>query len=98
TKALVDSGATDMFLDRRWADENGVPLLPLDRSHWVHAHITKHLWCMTPVYNVDGMKNQDGDITHMAPLVMNYDGHREHIWAQVTTLGSHPLVLGYTWL
>ncbi|KIK13956.1 hypothetical protein PISMIDRAFT_17634 [Pisolithus microcarpus 441] len=73
-----------MFLDRKWADENGIPLLPLDRA--------------VPVYNVNGMKNRDGDITHMVPLVMNYDGHREHIWAQVTTLRSYPLVLGYTWL
>ncbi|KIN99816.1 hypothetical protein M404DRAFT_67897, partial [Pisolithus tinctorius Marx 270] len=64
--ALVDSGANDTFLDRKWADENDVPLIKL------------------------------GDITHVASLVMNYQGHRESVWAQVTMLGTHPLILGYT--
>ncbi|KIN94992.1 hypothetical protein M404DRAFT_75046, partial [Pisolithus tinctorius Marx 270] len=67
--ALVDLGANDMFLDKKWADKNGVPLIKLASN-----------------------------ITHVASLVMNYQGHWESVWAQVTTLGTHPLILRYTWL
>ncbi|KIN98762.1 hypothetical protein M404DRAFT_31083 [Pisolithus tinctorius Marx 270] len=83
-KALVDSGANDTFLDKKWADENNVPLIKLGRP--------------VAVLNVDGTPNVAGNITHVASLVMNYQGHRESVWAQVTTLGTHPLILGYTWL
>ncbi|KAI6098839.1 hypothetical protein EDD16DRAFT_1498171, partial [Pisolithus croceorrhizus] len=57
-KALVDSGANDMFLDKRWAEENNVPLL--------------HLGKPISVLNVDGTKNTMGDITHVAALIMKY--------------------------
>ncbi|KIO04648.1 hypothetical protein M404DRAFT_67087, partial [Pisolithus tinctorius Marx 270] len=57
--ALVDLGANNTFLDKKWADENDVPLIKLGQP------IT--------VLNVDGTPN-------------------------VTTLSTHPLILGYTWL
>ncbi|KAI6114957.1 hypothetical protein EDD16DRAFT_1483054 [Pisolithus croceorrhizus] len=72
------------FLDKRWAEENGIPLLPLDKP--------------SLVFNVDRSQNKDGDIMHVTPLVTNYDSHLEHVWAQASTLGSCPLVLGYTYL
>ncbi|KIN99403.1 hypothetical protein M404DRAFT_30463 [Pisolithus tinctorius Marx 270] len=65
-KALVDLGANDTFLDKKWADENDVPLIKLGQP--------------VAVLNVDGTPNVAGNITH------------------VTTLGTHPLILGYTWL
>ncbi|KAI6103047.1 hypothetical protein EDD16DRAFT_1443486, partial [Pisolithus croceorrhizus] len=83
-RALVDSRVNDIFLNRRWAEESNVPLLHLGRP--------------VSVLNVDGTKNMARDIIHVATLVMNYWGHWENILAQVTTLGSHPLILGYTWL
>ncbi|KIN97976.1 hypothetical protein M404DRAFT_159009, partial [Pisolithus tinctorius Marx 270] len=63
--ALVDSGANDTFLDKKWADENDIPLIKLGQP-------------------VDGTPNMAGNITHVASLV--------------TMLGTHPLILGYTWL
>ncbi|KIN93925.1 hypothetical protein M404DRAFT_72354, partial [Pisolithus tinctorius Marx 270] len=30
--------------------------------------------------------------------VLNVDGTPNSVWAQVTTLGTHPLILSYTWL
>ncbi|KAI6132340.1 hypothetical protein EV401DRAFT_1849847 [Pisolithus croceorrhizus] len=60
-KALVDSGANDIFLNKKWAEENNVPLLCLGRP--------------ISVLNVDGTKNATGDITHIAAFMMNYQGH-----------------------
>ncbi|KAI6110762.1 hypothetical protein EDD16DRAFT_1486119, partial [Pisolithus croceorrhizus] len=57
-KALVDSGANDMFLDKRWAEENNVLLLCLGKP--------------ISVLNVNGTKNAARDITHVTALVMNY--------------------------
>ncbi|KAI6110247.1 hypothetical protein EDD16DRAFT_1481761, partial [Pisolithus croceorrhizus] len=57
-KALVGSGANDTFLDKKWAEENNIPLL--------------HLGKPVLVLNVNGTKNVAGDITHVAALVMNY--------------------------
>ncbi|KIN95279.1 hypothetical protein M404DRAFT_77131, partial [Pisolithus tinctorius Marx 270] len=56
---LVDLGANNTFLDKKWADENDVPLIKLGQP--------------IAVLNVDGTPN-------------------------VTTLGTHPLILGYNWL
>ncbi|KAI5988681.1 hypothetical protein F5J12DRAFT_728079 [Pisolithus orientalis] len=83
-KVLVDSGANDTFLDKRWADENDVPLIKLGQP--------------VTVLNVNGTPNVAGNIMHVASLIMNYQGHQESVWAQVTMLGMHPLILGYTWL
>ncbi|KAI6159307.1 hypothetical protein EDD17DRAFT_1451131, partial [Pisolithus thermaeus] len=71
-RALVNSGANDTFLDKKWAEENNIPLL----------HLTKPI----SVLNVDGTKNTAGDITHIAALIMNYQGHQENVLAQVTML------------
>ncbi|KAI6143052.1 hypothetical protein BKA82DRAFT_4360283 [Pisolithus tinctorius] len=60
-KALVDSRANDMFLDKRWADENGIPLIKLGQP--------------ISVLNVDGTPNVTGNIMHVASLIMNYQGH-----------------------
>ncbi|KAI6009559.1 hypothetical protein F5J12DRAFT_689380, partial [Pisolithus orientalis] len=70
--SLVDSGANDMFLDKKWADENNIPLIKLGQP--------------VAVLNVNGTPNVAGNITHVASLVMNYQGHCKSVWAQVTIL------------
>ncbi|KIN99018.1 hypothetical protein M404DRAFT_77380, partial [Pisolithus tinctorius Marx 270] len=69
--ALVDSGANVTSLDKKWANENIVPLIKLGQP--------------VMVLNIDGTPNIAGNITHS-------------VWAQVTMLSTHPLILGHTWL
>jgi len=49
-KALLDSGATGMFIDKKFAEENRIAMRPLNKP--------------IRVYNVDGTLNQGGSITH----------------------------------
>ena len=51
-----------------------------------------------PVYNVDGTRNSAGDITHCADIVIDFQGHQEKVVAEITDLGRHQMILGYTWL
>ncbi|KAG6328417.1 hypothetical protein ID866_10672 [Astraeus odoratus] len=48
--ALLDSGATDYFVDKRWAQERCLRLLPLQKK--------------VPVLNVDGTTNCAGEVSH----------------------------------
>ena len=48
TRALLDSGANVIFIDRKWVEEKGLPKQPL------HHPIS--------MYNVDRTKNSTGQI------------------------------------
>jgi len=50
------------------------------------------------VLNVDGTRNQEGDITHYVLLTIGIGKHAEKLWCAVTCLGKVPLILGHTWL
>ena len=50
------------------------------------------------MYNVDGTRNSAGSITHSAELVVEFQGHREKVTAEVTNLGKNPFILGFSWL
>ena len=51
-----------------------------------------------PVYNVDGARNSAGDITHCAEIVIDFHSHQDKVVAEITDLGRHQMILGYTWL
>ena len=82
--ALLDSGANTIFIDKTWAETHKVPLIPLRNP--------------IPVYNVDGTRNSTRSITHSAELVVEFQGHREKVTAEVTDLGKNPFILGFSWL
>ncbi|EGO28852.1 hypothetical protein SERLADRAFT_346676 [Serpula lacrymans var. lacrymans S7.9] len=82
TSALLDSGANRIFIDQAWAEQIGLPLVKLDVS--------------IPVYNVDGMLNTGGCITHKCSFVVKYQGHRERVTAEATQIGKINLILGWT--
>ncbi|KAF9225188.1 hypothetical protein BS17DRAFT_681484, partial [Gyrodon lividus] len=73
TRALLDSEANNTFVDRKWAQDNGLPLQCLEKRP-------------IPVFNVDGTKNQGGNITHATEFTMDYNGHTELVQAEVTNL------------
>ena len=54
--ALLDSGATGCFIDKSWALERRIELKPLKNP--------------IPVLNVDGTRNQAGDITHFVSIII----------------------------
>ena len=82
--ALLDSGATGCFVDKSWALDQCLQLSKLVKP--------------VPVLNVDGTRNQEGDITHYVLLTVSIGKHAEKLWCAVTCLGKVPLILGHTWL
>jgi len=83
-KALLDSGATGMFIDKKFAEGNGITMRPLNKP--------------IRVYNVDGTLNQGGSITHEVTLMMSHKGHKEKAVFEVCDLGKSTVIIGYTWL
>jgi hypothetical protein len=84
TKALIDSGATGLFIDEEYVHTNGITTRPLQQQ--------------IPVYNVDGTPNEAGSISQVADLVLRYDSHSERALFAVTRLGKQNIILGFTWL
>ena len=82
--ALLDSGATGCSIDKSWALERQIELKPLKNP--------------IPVLNVDGTRNQAGNITHFVSVIIKIGRHAEKLWCAVTCLGKTPLILGHTWL
>lgn len=82
--ALVDSGASAIFMHRRFAAKHKMLLRPLARP------IT--------VTNIDGTQNQAGTITHTVQLRMSVGDHREIVDFFVTDISTKDVILGYPWL
>ncbi|GLB45151.1 putative retrotransposable element tf2 155 kda protein type 1-like [Lyophyllum shimeji] len=83
-KALLDSGASGLFLHIRFVREHGLTTRTLSRP--------------IPVNNVDGTANAASAITEVVDLVLRYNGHSERVVFAVTDLGEQDMILGYTWL
>jgi predicted aspartyl protease len=83
-RALVDCGATGLFIDREYVKSNRLPTRKLSRS--------------IPVFNVDGTANEAGSISEVVELIIQYDGHSERALFSVTSLGRQNMILGITWL
>ena len=82
--ALIDSGATGCFIDKSWALE-----------WWIELKSLKN---PIPVLNIDGTRNQAGDITHFISIIIKIGKHAEKLWCAATCLGKTLLILGHTWL
>ena len=83
TIALLDSGATENFINMQYAKELWLPI--------------KHLQRPQPVYNVDGTRNKNSDIEHYTNLKMQTGNHK--VWLQffLTDLANQKAILGYPW-
>jgi hypothetical protein len=82
--AMVDCGATALFIGRAFVKENKIRTHPLSRE--------------IPLYNIDGSTNRAGRITRFARLRLVIGDLEE--WRQflVTDLGPEDVVLGLPWL
>jgi hypothetical protein len=82
--AMIDSGATGIFMDRTWAQTRGIQPTPLDVP--------------LEVVNIDDSKNQGGLITHFARMRMIIDDHDEELDFLLTDIGREQVILGTEWL
>jgi len=78
-KALLDSGATGMFMNKRMAAKYGFKLQKLKRPIIVR--------------NVNGTNNSEGAITHQVEANVYYKGHVKRIRMDVCDLGKIEVIL-----
>ena len=83
-KALLDSGATGMFIDRAYVKANRLP--------------TQTLSSPIPVRNVDSTMNEAGSVTEVVELILRYRNHLERAFFAVTGLGNQKVIMGHSWL
>jgi hypothetical protein len=83
-QALLDSGATGLFIDRRFIHNNRLK--------------TRVLPFPIKVYNVDGTLNQGRSITEEITLMMSHKGHKEKAVFKVCDLGKAIIIIGHPWL
>jgi len=81
-KALVGSGCTHTGIDEQLVKEKRIQTKAIDFSF--------------EVFNADGTKN--GEVTKVAPLEIEINGHKEKLEAAVTDLDRMDMFLGYDWL
>jgi hypothetical protein len=84
TSALVDCGATGLFIDTEYVCLNNIST----------CHLTTHI----PIYDVNGTANKAGAITEIADVILHYKGHAERTQLAVTLLGKQSMIFGFTWL
>jgi hypothetical protein len=81
--ALVDSGATENFMN-------------LNYARWLGLSI-KRLEHPRQVYNVDGMLNRGGSLEFFTDVQVQTGTNCTNMRFFLTNLGDHKLILGYPW-
>jgi len=83
-KALLDSGATGLFMSKKCTERGGFKLIKLGK--------------LIVVRNVDGTGNSGGSITHEVEVNLYFKGHVERVRMDVCDLGKTEVILGIPWL
>jgi len=83
-KVLLDSGTTEMFIDRKMAARHGFKLQRLERP--------------VVVRNIDGTNNSAGVITYQVEVNVYYKNHMERTRMDICNLGRTEVILGMPWL
>ena len=83
-RILVDSGATDNFIDPRLITWLGLGTRDLERPR--------------KIWNIDGTNNKAGMLTQYVNLSVRTGRREETMRFLVTSLGNEDLILGYPWL
>jgi len=82
--ALIDSGAGGTFIDKKFAQQNRITLIPIEK--------------LIQVFNVDGTKNNTGMIEHCAWLKIQIRKKKISTRFLATGLGKEKMILGLPWL
>jgi len=83
-KALLDSGTTGIFMDRKMAKKYGFKITKLERP--------------LKVKNVDGTENSKGNITYQIEVNVFYKNYVERIRMDMCNLRKTEIILGMSWL
>jgi hypothetical protein len=83
TIALVDSGATENFLNLHYAK-------------WLCLSIKK-LSQLHKLFNVDGTENKAGQLQYYTDLQVQMGGTKTPLRFFLADLGDHKAILGYSW-
>ena len=83
-KALVDSEATENFIDPKVIEWLQFPIQKLKQSRII--------------YNIDGTPNKAGSITHKCPIKLQFKDKMKTVDFFVTNLGQDRIVLGFPFL
>src|SRR5260370_17046368 len=81
---MVDSGATSLFIDHKFASKHNMLKTPLE-----HPIL---------LYNIDGSRNETGSITHKVKLTLRVGQDKEKFDFYLTTLRPEKVILGLPWL
>ena len=84
TYALLDCGASTIFLNRTFVERHQVTTIPLPRP--------------VPLWNADDSVNAIGMVTHEAELTLSMGDHSEVIRAAIADIGRDDLIIGIDWL
>jgi len=82
--AMIDSGATEDFIDREVCNKHGIKMIKAKTS--------------TEIYLADGKPSAMGPVTHMMKVPMDISSPRELATFQVANLQNHKVILGMPWL
>jgi hypothetical protein len=82
--ALMDSGATENFIDPRTVEHLRLPIKKLP-----HPRI---------IYNINQSLNKAGSITHKCPLIVTFGDITQTTDFFITDLGQDQIVLGFPFL
>jgi hypothetical protein len=82
--ALIDSGATENFIDQETIKKLKLGTRKLEEPVWLR--------------NIDGTYNQSGSVKSFIDLLINRRGRKVMQRFYVTNLGSDKMILGYPWL
>jgi len=83
TTALLDSGATENFMNLTYAKWLKLPFKRLAKER--------------PLFNVDGSTNKSGSIKYYVDLEMQTGNKRTNMRFFLTDMGDHKVILGYPW-
>src|SRR5260221_6085612 len=84
TSALLDSGATGMFVNRAFAQKHKLETHPLPNP--------------VPVHNVDGTPNENRSIMEEVEVILQYGQHTEKARLAVANLRWQTVIIRHSWL
>ena len=82
--AMIDSGATEDFIDQEICNKHGVKMIKVTNPR--------------EIYLADRKPSAIGPVTHRTKVPMDINSHRELATFQVANLQNHEVILGMPWL
>src|SRR5258708_7281470 len=84
TSALLDSGATSMFINQSFVQKHQLETTPLPQPV---------LMC-----NTDGSANENGSVMEEVHITLHFRCHSERVHLAVTNLGQQMVIIRHSWL